>query len=255
MPGRQRLFALSTRTGAVRNPHHFYKDTARTMPWSAHGLAIMRILWRSRTRAATASVTIRVRDLTQLFNSFDPSPFWDRDLDRQAAEFIEDEFTDKRAAAHWHLHVHAHEGGASEADPQAAIKRYYERMAVSTRFKLREQMRVSEIALLAGVVVFSVCTSLRGLLQGTRHLLPPGVEEGLIILAWIALWRPIEMLAYGWLPLYRRQRLYQRLGHVRLTVRVEATRPSTQSPPSNPAPTPHPSRSTETDVQRVQRYS
>jgi hypothetical protein len=211
-------------------------------------LAYMRILWRSRTRAATASVTIRVRDLTQLFNSFDPSPFWDRDLDRQAAEFIEDEFNDKRPAAHWHLHVHAHDGDASEADLQAAIKRYYERMAVSTHFKLREQMRISEIALVAGIVVFSVCTSLRGILQGTGHMLPRGVEEGLIILGWIALWRPIEMLAYGWLPLYRRQRLYQRLGRVRITVRVDATRALPQRPPSKSQPGPPPFTGTETDV-------
>ena len=209
----------------------------------------MRILWRSRTRAATASVTIRVRELTQLFNSFDPSPFWDRDLDQKAAEFIEDEFTDKHPAAHWHLHVHAHDGDASEADLQAAIKRYYERMAVSTHFKLREQMRISEIALLAGVIVFSVCTSLRSILQGTAHTLPRGVEEGLIILAWIALWRPIEMLAYGWLPLYRRQRLYQRLGHVRVSVQVDTTRASTQYPPSRSA------ASTATDVQHLQSHS
>ena len=38
----------------------------------------------------SAAVNIHVRDLTQLLNSLDPSPFWDRDLDPIAAEFIEE---------------------------------------------------------------------------------------------------------------------------------------------------------------------
>jgi len=47
---------------------------------------------------STASVSIHVRDLAQMFNSLDPSPFWDRDLDRAAAEFIEEEFRERRSA-------------------------------------------------------------------------------------------------------------------------------------------------------------
>jgi hypothetical protein len=46
----------------------------------------------------SATVNIHVRDLSQMFNSLDPSPFWDRDLDRAAAEFIEEEFSEKAAA-------------------------------------------------------------------------------------------------------------------------------------------------------------
>jgi hypothetical protein len=56
---------------------------------------------RSRSGSA-ATVSINVRDLAQLFNSFDPSPLWDRDLDRVAAEFIEEEFRDKQSAEVWH---------------------------------------------------------------------------------------------------------------------------------------------------------
>lgn len=176
---------------------------------------------KSRRRGGSASVSIHVRDLGQMFNSFDPSPFWDRDLDRDAAGFIEDEFSDKRSADNWHLHVYAYGGSASAADLQAAIERYYERLVASTRLKLREQMRVAEIALLAGIAVFSICISLREILQSTLHGLPLGLDEGLLVLAWIALWRPIEMLAYGWLPLYRQRRLYGRLARVQVSVRAE----------------------------------
>ena len=48
----------------------------------------------ARRPGGSAAVNLHVRDLAQLFSSFDPSPFWDRDLDRDAANFIEEEFSD-----------------------------------------------------------------------------------------------------------------------------------------------------------------
>ena len=180
------------------------------------------IAYRTASHGGSASVNIHVRDLAQMFNSLDPSPFWDRDLDRAAAEFIEDEFGEKRAADLWHLHIHAHEGAASASDIQAAIEHYYERLENSARLGLREQVRIGEVALLVGVAVFSICISLRGVLETALHGLSRGLDEGLIVLGWIALWRPIEVLAYGWLPLYRKRRLYQRLARIRVSVRCES---------------------------------
>jgi hypothetical protein len=36
-------------------------------------------------------------------------------------------------------------------------------------------------------------------------------NEGLIILGWVANWRPIEIFLYEWWPLVRRRELYRRL--------------------------------------------
>lgn len=46
-------------------------------------------------KRSVATVRIHIHDLTQLYNSLDPSPFWERDLDRHAAEFIEGEFLER----------------------------------------------------------------------------------------------------------------------------------------------------------------
>jgi hypothetical protein len=61
----------------------------------------------------------------------------------------------------------------------------------------------------------------RTLLRATVPALPSAVDEGLIILAWLTLWRPAETLGYEWLPLYRRQRLYERLRSVRVSVQLD----------------------------------
>ena len=49
-------------------------------------------------------------------------------------------------------------------------------------------------------------------------------DEGLIILAWLALWRPAEAVAYEWVPLYRRRRLYDRLATIRVATHADDVR-------------------------------
>ena len=93
-----------------------------------------------RRAASTATVSVHVRELGRLFNSLDPSPFWDRDLDRAAAEFIEEEFRDRQSAGVWHLLVVAHEGEPSAADLQTAVESYYGRLANSARLAQREHL-------------------------------------------------------------------------------------------------------------------
>jgi len=195
-------------------------------------------------RRSTATVSIHVRSLAQLFNSLDPSPFWDRDLDPAAAEFIEDEFREKLSAHTWHLHVHALENPELAADLQPAIEHYYERLAASARRKLRDNLRAAELALLAGLSIFLLCMMARPLLANLFESVPRILDEGLIVIAWVALWRPTEALAYEWVPLYRKRRLYQRLAAIRATVRcgapaAQVAEPATQAsrtPPPHPAP-------------------
>ena len=132
-------------------------------------------------------------------------------------EFIEDEFSEKRSSGTWHLHVHTSGGEALGADLQAAIEHYYERLASSARERLRDQIRFGQLALLGGIVIFLASMTARTILASA---LPAGaprmLDEGLIVLAWLALWRPAESLVYGWVPLYRERRLYERLAAIRV---------------------------------------
>lgn len=178
---------------------------------------------RSRLRRrpkSAAIVRIRVRQVSQLFNSLDPSPFWDRDLDSEAANFIEEEFRDRLSADTWRLVVQVHEGATSTEELQTALKSHYLRQANSARLALREHLLVGQLALLGGVAVFLLSMAMRALLRNSWTGISPWAEEGLIILAWLALWRPAEALLYGWVPYYRKRRRYERLARVHVAVRL-----------------------------------
>jgi hypothetical protein len=175
-----------------------------------------------RHHGRSATVSIHVRDQAQLFNSLDPSPFWDRDLDRDAATFIEEEFAEKRHAEAWHLNVHVQEGEVLAEHLQQAVASYYTRLAGSARRELHEQLKLGQLALVGGIVIFLLSMGMRQILQSMASL-PHILDEGLIILAWLALWRPTEVLVYEWVPLYRKRRLYERLAEIRVAIRTNAS--------------------------------
>ena len=210
---------------------------------AGRGIPIVR--WRrARRTGSAATVSIHVHDLAQMFNSLDPSPFWDRDLDRAAAEFIEEEFRDKQAARIWHLNVHVYEGTASSTDLQTAVENYYGRLASSAQSALREHLWMGQLALFGGVAIFLLSMGARGILEGLLGYLPQILDEGLIILAWLALWRPAEALIYGWVPFYRNRRLFERLAGIRVSVRRST--PTSVEPRPGAAVTSAPAGSSET---------
>ncbi|MBS0377134.1 MAG: hypothetical protein JSS29_01500 [Proteobacteria bacterium] len=174
-------------------------------------------------------------------NSLDPAPFWDRDLDPNAALFIEEEFSEMRGARLWHLLVHSSsaEDSHRSSELQAAVNSYYDRMANSMRHRMREEIRVDYVVLLCGAAIFLACMMLRSLVY-VAPINPTSrvVDESLIVIAWLALWRPAEALIYGWVPLFRRRRLYRRLAAVRVFVRTDASRntSATRKPPSGKQP-------------------
>lgn len=178
--------------------------------------------------AATATVRVHVRDEAQLYNAFDPSPFWDRDLDRNAAEFIEGEFREHLSAAHWHLAVHAAPGHVDARTLQTAITTYYDRLVHSARREMEEHLRAARVGVLAGLLLFVFIIAMRTVLRAAITNLPLAVDEGLIVVAWLMLWRPAEALLYDWIPLYRKRKLYERLRGIRVTVDAE-------TPPPGPA--------------------
>ncbi len=179
---------------------------------------------KPHANAPVSTVSMHVRQLLQLFNSLDPAPFWDRDLDPAAATFIEQEFSDRRRDRHWVLEVTTAETGELSArDVQQAIKVYYERMAMSASKRLREKLWIGQWALLVGVGVFVLCmVTLQSLQQRYAQRAPQLLAEGLVVLAWVAIWIPVEQLFYDLAPLLRERRFFRRLSLVRVHLRSAA---------------------------------
>ncbi len=82
--------------------------------------------------------------------------------------------------------------------------------------------RVGRLALTIGMVTLIACLVAS---QTIAPMVPNPtlarvVEESLIIVGWVANWRPIEIYLYDWWPIVRRCRLYRRIAKAPVVVRA-----------------------------------
>ena len=161
-------------------------------------------------------IDVRVRELYQLFNSLDPSPFYERALDGDAEEFIVGAAREFPPRSKLKIVVHIAQGSlepAKTADVIAAISLHFQTGSELVQRQLTEFFRIGRWSLLVGVVALAVCFAVSGLLAKfmsagfVRELL----QESLLILGWVANWKPIEIFLYDWWPIVRRRNLFRRL--------------------------------------------
>ncbi|HEX8028528.1 MAG TPA: hypothetical protein VF491_08705 [Vicinamibacterales bacterium] len=163
-----------------------------------------------------ALIEVHVSDLKQIFNSLDPAPFRERDLDPKAEEFISGwarEIAPERALGLL-IHVDRHDATDSQiATVRDAVRDYFGARAEVTRQQLRLLLKRGRTSLLIGLVVLALSIAfgnlVEGMLSATRFA---GVaQESLLIGGWVAMWRPIEVFLYDWWPIRAEARLFDRL--------------------------------------------
>lgn len=179
-----------------------------------------------------ARIDLKLRDLAQLFNSMDPSPFIERDLDHDAEEFIVSSARELNAKGGFELVLHlATEPVAEKAkEVEDAVRHYFAARAEIKRREFRQLLRRGHVSLSIAAVFLVVCLSLGSLVgnQLVPATLAEVIREGFIIAGWVAMWRPLEIYLYDWWPVRAEWLILQRLARmkVRLVLTAAATRTS-----------------------------
>lgn len=169
-------------------------------------------------------IEVHVSDLKQLFDSLDPTPFHQRDLDPKAETFITGWARDVHAAAPLGLLVHVDREAAS---PDAtdivhgAVRDHFGRRAEETRRSLRQLFRNGRISLVIGLAVVAGSVVIGDLIETMLSGTGFGsiLRESLLIGGWVAMWRPLEIFLYDWWPVRAEARLFDRLSE--MIVRVQ----------------------------------
>lgn len=173
------------------------------------------------------AIQVRVDEVSQLFNTLDPFPFRDRDLDKDAEDFIVGWARELTKHAPIKIVIHVPDAEHQKVPPDEvaeALRRYFDYRAGTLFLDLKELFRVGRLSLIIGLAVLGVCLVLSRIVVGTlgdgelvRYL-----NEGLIILGWVANWKPMEVFLYDWWPLAKRRNLYRRLARAQVEVRRES---------------------------------
>lgn len=181
----------------------------------ASGGRVWRVSYRgagmSGSKGHVFDIHLRLRTLAQMLNSFDPSPFHERDLDDDAADFIIGSAQDAPRDAPLRLVIHLDEP-ASLLDAEQAIHNYFLYRVAQSRRQMRELMRHGRRTLLIGLSFLAACLTAVQLLSGVEsHGLVWFTREALVIVGWVALWKPLEIFLYEWWPIRWQRLLFERL--------------------------------------------
>jgi hypothetical protein len=168
-------------------------------------------------------IEVHVRELSQLFNSMDPSPFLDKDLDVDAEEFITGWARELPREKPLALLVHLDQpvvGSQPVAGLRDAVHSYFAHRAQMAGQRLRELLRLGRKSLLIGSAFLAVCLLIGDWLT---KLLPDNraaqiVSESLTIGGWVAMWRPMEIFLYDWWPILRERTMLRRLSQMPVRV-------------------------------------
>jgi hypothetical protein len=177
--------------------------------------------------AARGHLELSLRRIEQLFNSMDPAPFGERDLDVHAEHFLVDWARELPADVPLVLTLHLQEAPThAEGWIETSVHRYFIERERSMRGELRALLRQGRISLLIGLSFLGLCLYLsQWLLRGTGEGLAGGLLlESFTVAGWVAMWKPMQTYLYDWWPLRAQARLYRRMSL--MPVRVMLGSPS-----------------------------
>ncbi len=189
------------------------------------------LLDRYRREDGVVVIQIAVKSSRQLFNESDPAPFRERDLDDDFVTYVVNSVQEFPLATKMKLEVivsgENHDAIQQPAiDPETvcqAIQTFFEYEAKMSDAKIRTRLRTARFFLMVGFAVLFVCLGTAQFIAALGYRSPVAniIREGFIISGWVAMWRPIELLLYGWWPIREQRRYFEKISKldIKMTLR------------------------------------
>ncbi|QCG95359.1 hypothetical protein E6C67_15950 [Azospirillum sp. TSA2s] len=182
---------------------------------------------RVRTENAGGDIDIRLRHLSQLFDSLDPSPFREGALTKEAEVYLTKKVQDLPDEKPVRIVIHLPADDAMrrlQPDIAAAFTGHFAFCERIESKQFKEALRAWRQSALIGFAVLSICLFLAWQIA---HNLPARpltriLQESFVILGWVSVWKPIETALYELLPpaKRRRRRLLRRLATADVILRT-----------------------------------
>jgi hypothetical protein len=167
---------------------------------------------------------MELNSIRQLFNTLDPSPFYEKDIDADAEDYILDSAMEINIRKPLALVIHLPDAeipGTNPSDVRDAIHRYFKYRAMAAQRDLRLVLQQGRWSLLIGLLFLVACIALRSLVPmlHLNELTADILKEGLVISGWVAMWRPFEIFVYDWWPFHHKIRVLQKLSRIHVDIR------------------------------------
>lgn len=173
-------------------------------------------------------IEIRIRSVQQLFDSRDPAPFRERDLDDDFTEYITATADEFSQGTPLRIQILVEEPAPTEGlgveTITSAIRTHFQYQIDLKRIQLSKLFKTARLFLSIGVVCLLTCLALARLVEA-QLLWKEGalaIREGFVIFGWVSLWKPFELILFDWYPVYDRIRLMRKLLNTEIAIRFDS---------------------------------
>jgi hypothetical protein len=171
-------------------------------------------------------IDVSAGSVAQLFSGLDPAPFRHKDLDPEVDAYILSALREIGDPRHAKLvfHLPADEAACTAGQNLgAAVHNYFAYREWVARDDLRRLLRTGAVSLVIGLAFLFTCLVIRQVLVSDEGAMSRVLDEGLLIVGWVALWKPLEVALYDWWPLWRIARRNRTLKDMSVEVREQVT--------------------------------
>jgi hypothetical protein len=167
-------------------------------------------------------IEIKLSSIAQLFNSFDPAPFREKELDADAEKYIVDTVDDFPSKTQFRMAIYLPPELASTDQAKKivpAVHNHFQYRMLATERRLRNRIKYGRFALLLGLSFLFI--SLIGgeyLLSTSNSVIVQLLADALRITGWAAMWEPVTVLLYELWPIIKKKRLYQKISTIEVDI-------------------------------------
>jgi hypothetical protein len=167
-------------------------------------------------------IEIKLSSILQLFNSFDPAPFHEKELDTAAEHYIIDTVNDFPHKTQFRIVIFLPpELAASEAAKKIspAIQNHFQYKTLVAERKFRSRLKYGRFTLVLGLsfLFFSLLVG-QYILIVTSSFVSQLIAAALLIAGWAAMWEPVTVLLYELWPIVQMKKTYQKISTMEIDI-------------------------------------
>ena len=154
----------------------------------------------------------------QLFDSRDPAPFRDKDLDEDFVRYLTLSLREISIKNNVKLVMLFPESVRQNVDQESitrAIHNFFEFEVEASRNEMSSLFRQGRVSLLIGLnflLFFSLISWLNQYIS--NEFWRVFVKESFNLLGWVSMWKPIQIYLYDWWPIHDRILFYRKLSQI-----------------------------------------
>jgi hypothetical protein len=167
-------------------------------------------------------IEIKLSSIMQLFNSFDPAPFHEKELDTVAEHYIIDTVKDFPEKTKFKMVIYLPKELAESERAQKikpAIQYHFEYRMMGADRKFRSHFRYGRSTMLIGLSFLAIALFARQLVSHLSNLLAAQIfADVLLIIGWAAMWEPVTVLLYELWPILKMKKVYQKISEMEIDI-------------------------------------